>query len=68
MLFLFTACRYDKGTWSECGQSGEMSRTDKLKVTSDSSCQATRTINKKCNKSKQDKKERKEKKQKGKKF
>ncbi len=46
-----------------------MSRTDKLKVTSDSTCQTTRVVNKNCNKSKQEKqKERKEKKQKGKKH
>jgi len=33
-----------------------MTRTDKLKAASDSTtCPATRTINKKCNKSKQDK-------------
>lgn len=66
----FTACRYDKGTFSECQPSGEMTRIDKLKAVSDSaSCQATRTINKKCNKSKQEKQAKdrnsKEKKQKG---
>lgn len=66
-LISIAACRYDKGTWSECDKSGDMTRTDKLKASSDGSCQQTRTINKKCNKSKQDKKERKEKKQKGKK-
>lgn len=65
----FAACRYDKGTFGECQPSGEMTRIDKLKATSDSAtCPATRTINKKCNKSKQDKQARnsKEKKQKGK--
>lgn len=55
---------------SEC-VNGEMTRTDKLKATSDSTtCQPIRTINKKCNKSKQDKQSKdrnsKEKKQKGK--
>lgn len=69
-LTLFQACRYDKGAFGECQPSGEMTRTDKLKTTSDTAaCPATRTINKKCNKSKQEKqpKERnsKEKKQKG---
>lgn len=50
------ACRYDKGTFGECQPSGEMTRIDKLKATSDSAtCQATRTINKKCNKNKQEK-------------
>ncbi|CRK95861.1 CLUMA_CG009308, isoform A [Clunio marinus] len=50
------ACRYDKGAFGECQPSGEMTRIDKLKTTSDSaSCPATRTINKKCNKSKQEK-------------
>lgn len=47
-----------------------MTRTDKLKAASDStSCPATRTINKKCNKSKQEKQNKdrttKDKKQKG---
>lgn len=47
-----------------------MTRIDKLKTTSDTaSCPATRTINKKCNKSKQEKQAKdrnsKEKKQKG---
>lgn len=68
--FFGTACRYDKGAFSECQPSGEMTRTDKLKATSDSaSCQATRTIIKKCNKTKQEKQAKdrnsKEKKQKG---
>jgi pleiotrophin len=56
------ACRYDKGAWSEC-LTGQMSRTDKLKVTSDSTCQATRVVNKNCNKTKQENKnkERKDK-------
>lgn len=67
------ACRYDKGTFGECQPSGEMTRIDKLKSTSDSAtCQATRTITKKCNKSKQEKQAKdrnsKEKKQKGKKV
>jgi len=49
-------CRYDKGAFGECQPTGEMTRTDKLKPTSDSaSCPSTRTINKKCNKSKQEK-------------
>lgn len=54
--YTFSACRYDKGNWSECQPNGEMTRVDKLKSTSDSAtCQPTRTMNKKCNKSKQEK-------------
>jgi len=54
------ACRYEKGTWSEC-TAGQTSRTDKLKSTSDPTCQATREVNKNCNpsKGKGEKKERK---------
>jgi pleiotrophin len=49
-------CRYEKGTFSECQPNGEITRTDKLKSTSDSAnCQLTRVITKKCNKGKQDK-------------
>lgn len=32
-----------------------MSRTDKLKMTSDTTCQTTRVVNKNCNKTKQEK-------------
>ena len=54
--FLIVACRYDKGNWGECQPNGEMTRIDKLKATSDSAtCPPTRTMNKKCNKSKQEK-------------
>ncbi|XP_037045445.1 uncharacterized protein LOC119080931 isoform X2 [Bradysia coprophila] len=54
------ACRYEKGTWSECAN-GQTSRSDKLKSTSDPTCQATREVNKNCNpaKGKGEKKERK---------
>lgn len=40
-----------------------MSRTDKLKMTSDTTCQTTRVVNKNCNKTKQEKniKDRKDK-------
>lgn len=66
-------CRYDKGTPGDCQPNGETIRVDKLKATSDSAtCQATRTVNKKCNKSKQEKQPKdrnsKEKKQKGNKL
>lgn len=59
ILFFFSACRYDKGTWSEC-VTGQMQRSDKLKSTSDPACQATREVNKNCNagKTKGDKKDR----------
>lgn len=65
------ACRYEKGAWGECQTpTGDMTRLDKLKATSDSAtCAPTRTMNKKCNKSKQDKQNKqrtKEKKQNGK--
>lgn len=42
------ACRYEKGVWTECA-SGQMTRQDKLKTTSDATCEAVRAINKKCN-------------------
>ncbi|XP_059614049.1 uncharacterized protein LOC132260127 isoform X1 [Phlebotomus argentipes] len=42
------ACRYEKGAWSEC-IAGKMSRTDKLKATSDAACESTRVVNKNCN-------------------
>ncbi|XP_055912427.1 uncharacterized protein LOC129946318 isoform X1 [Eupeodes corollae] len=42
------ACRYEKGAWTEC-TSGQMTRQDKLKTTSDSTCEPVRSINKKCN-------------------
>lgn len=59
-FFPSPACRYEKGAWSEC-TNGQTSRTDKLKTTSDPSCQATREVNKNCNpsKGKGEKKERK---------
>jgi pleiotrophin len=60
------ACRYEKGAWSEC-TTGQMQRTDKLKTTTDPSCQATRTVNKNCNNSKsKDKKNKEERKSKNK--
>lgn len=50
-LFI-TACRYEKGAWSEC-INGQMTREDKLKstggVSESSSCEPMRSINKKCN-------------------
>ncbi|XP_073836493.1 uncharacterized protein [Musca autumnalis] len=46
------SCRYEKGAWSEC-INGQMTREDKLKSTGggseSSSCEAIRSINKKCN-------------------
>uniref|UniRef100_A0A1L8DPB3 Putative conserved secreted protein n=1 Tax=Nyssomyia neivai TaxID=330878 RepID=A0A1L8DPB3_9DIPT len=42
------ACRYEKGAWSEC-IGGKMSRSDKLKATSDAACESTRLVNKNCN-------------------
>ncbi|XP_055843513.1 uncharacterized protein LOC129910239 isoform X3 [Episyrphus balteatus] len=42
------ACRYEKGAWTEC-TSGQMTRQDKLKTTSDATCEPVRAINKKCN-------------------
>ncbi|SPP86925.1 Hypothetical predicted protein [Drosophila guanche] len=42
-----TACRYEKGSWSECA-TGQMTRADKLKASSDPSCEATRVIKKNC--------------------
>ncbi|XP_064490416.1 uncharacterized protein LOC135401769 isoform X2 [Ornithodoros turicata] len=43
------ACRYEKGTWNACdAATNTRRRTDKLKPKSDQSCEATRTITKKC--------------------
>lgn len=42
------ACRYERGSWSECNVAGEMTRTDKLKANSDASCEQSRQITKKC--------------------
>lgn len=42
------ACRYEKGTWSQCSPQNEMVRTDTIKDKSDSSCEQTRQIKKKC--------------------
>lgn len=47
ICFFFTACRYEKGSWSDC-VTGQMTRADKLKPTSDPSCEATRIIKKNC--------------------
>jgi pleiotrophin len=63
LIFLnLLACRYEKGTWSECtgAGTGQMQRTDKLKTTTDASCQATRTVNKNCNNGKSKDKKTKE--------
>jgi len=43
-----SACRYDKGTWGECNAQGQMTRSDKLRSGSDSSCEQKREITKKC--------------------
>ena len=59
------ACRYEKGTWSECA-TGQMSRADKLKTTSDPSCEATRVIKKNCKSGKSKDKATKERKNKDK--
>ncbi|XP_055701607.1 uncharacterized protein LOC129800896 isoform X3 [Phlebotomus papatasi] len=48
------ACRYEKGAWSEC-IGGKMSRSDKLKATSDAACESTRVVNKNCNPAKNSK-------------
>lgn len=45
-IFL-SACRYDKGPWSECVD-GRMARNDKLKQGSDGTCVKDRQISKKC--------------------
>ncbi|XP_037905848.1 uncharacterized protein LOC119648266 isoform X3 [Hermetia illucens] len=59
------ACRYEKGTWSEC-ITGQMSRTDKLKSSSDPTCQSTRVVNKNCNPGKSKDKSNKDRKNKDK--
>lgn len=61
----FSACRYEKGTWSEC-ITGQMSRTDKLKSSSDPTCQSTRVVNKNCNPGKSKDKSNKDRKNKDK--
>ncbi|CAD7002859.1 unnamed protein product [Ceratitis capitata] len=64
LLLSFTACRYEKGAWSEC-TNGQMTRLDKLKTAaakanlpvntdatdanSDSSCEPIRKTTKRCN-------------------
>ncbi|KAG8323419.1 hypothetical protein J6590_006432 [Homalodisca vitripennis] len=47
-VFCLAACRYEKGTWSTCSAQNEMVRTDTLKDKSDSTCEQTRQITKKC--------------------
>lgn len=47
-VFCLAACRYEKGTWSTCSAQNEMVRTDTIKDKSDSSCEQTRQITKKC--------------------
>lgn len=42
------ACRYEKGTWTECSGQSQMVRVDKLKSNSDPSCEQSRQITKKC--------------------
>ncbi|XP_044732119.1 uncharacterized protein LOC123294994 isoform X2 [Chrysoperla carnea] len=42
------ACRYERGSWSECNGQSEITRIDKLKPNSDSSCEQSRQITKKC--------------------
>lgn len=59
MLYILLACRYEKGSWSEC-TAGQMQRSDKLKTTSDASCQATREVNKNCNAGKANKGDKKD--------
>ncbi|GBL56884.1 hypothetical protein AVEN_180819-1, partial [Araneus ventricosus] len=47
----WVACKYDKGDWSDCEASTNTRvRTDSLKPKSDSSCEPTRTLSKKCKK------------------
>lgn len=48
VVCVFAACRYEKGTWSECNAQSEMTRNDKLKANSDASCEQNRQITKKC--------------------
>lgn len=47
-IILFSACRYEKGQWSECNPQSQMTRNDKLKPNSDASCEQNRQITKKC--------------------
>ncbi|KAI5730305.1 hypothetical protein M8J76_012252 [Diaphorina citri] len=43
------ACRYEKGSWSQCSVAGDMTRTDMLKeANSDANCEKSRTLTKKC--------------------
>lgn len=42
------ACRYEKGTWSQCNAQNEMVRTDTIKEKSDPSCEQKRLSTKKC--------------------
>lgn len=50
-IILNPACRYEKGAWSEC-TTGQMTRSDKLKTTTDTTCQTTRVVTKNCNQGK----------------
>jgi len=54
-MLLFSACRYDKGPWSECNSQGKVVRTDTVKANSDASCEKTRQITKNCKAAKQGK-------------
>lgn len=47
-LLCLAACRYEKGAWSACNAQNEMVRSDTIKDKSDSSCEQTRQITKKC--------------------
>lgn len=51
----FTACRYEKGTWSECNSQSKVVRVDTLKANSDASCEQSRQITKNCKAVKQGK-------------
>nr|CAD7201435.1 unnamed protein product [Timema douglasi] len=47
-VFFPAACRYEKGSWSECSSQSQMTRSDSLKPNSDPSCEQSRLITKKC--------------------
>lgn len=48
IVLIVSACRYEKGQWSDCNGQSQMTRNDKLKPNSDAACEQNRQITKKC--------------------
>lgn len=50
MITVQPGCLYDKSEWQSCNAEGKMTRTLTLKSNQPSTCEATKTLTKKCKK------------------